>query len=271
MNKADIKYMPVTDVVKDVFAGLSCAYIEAEHKKLLGYVARLNREFPCRDSRIIIIAGNSQSNTVDILLATGEKVPVILSGIGKADNTYMDGYISGTLSAMYEKAHGEFTGADEIKFGRAVSDHADSIIRNVHYNTPFLTSKLYHYLKTMFECVQFIRKHHDTAPMNDNALKREVNTLMVKFGLNSVDDRPAYSRCPYRKWDGRQFSLHLRPTTKNNAYVKYSLVDTETMRVYFSLEYTEKQILVGMICQHPRTCGRCGEFDTCPARKNASV
>jgi hypothetical protein len=267
IKETDIQNIPVTDVFKKNSAGLSRAYIEAEHKKLLGYVARLNNEFPFGDNRIVVIAGNSQPGSIDVWLSKDETVPVTLSSAKKTDNTYRDGDISATLPAMYEKANIEFTKEDEIKFGKAVSDHVDSIIWNIDYNTPFLTSKLYYYLKTAFECVLFVRKHHYILPMNDNDPKEEVTKLMVNFGLNSVNDRAKYSRCPFRKWDGRQFTLHLRPTTGN----KYAFVDTRDTRVYFNFEYDENQLFIGMICKHPETCGQCGERDTCRVRQDTGV
>jgi hypothetical protein len=260
VEESDIQNIPVTDVFKDVVTGLSCSYFETEHKRLIGYVALLNKKIPCEDSRIILVAGKSQFNKIDIFLSGGETAPVILSSAKKADNTYTDGYISGTLADMYEKANIEFTKEGGIKFGRALSEHKDSIIWDVDYNAPFLTSKLYYYLKTLSECVLFVRQNNYSLPKFDNALKKEIVKLTVGFGLNSVCDGSKYNLCPYREWDGRQFVLHLRPTTRNRSY---SFTDVRDMRVYFSFEYGEKQMLVGMICEHPKTCPDHYKCDIC--------
>jgi hypothetical protein len=260
VEEKDIQHIPVTGVFKDAADGLSYAYFETEHKRLLRYVALLNKKIPYEDSRVILIAGKSQFNKIDVFLSGNETAPVILSSAKKADNTYTDGYIPGTLPDMYEKANIEFTREGGIKFGKALSEHKDSIIWNVDYNTPFLTSKLYYYLKTLSECVLLVRQNNYNLPMFDNALKEEIVKLTGGFGLNSVFDGSKYNRCPYREWDGRQFVLHLRPTTKNG---KYSFMDVRTMRVYFSFEYGERQMLVGMICEHPMTCSKNYKCDIC--------
>ncbi|GHV46047.1 hypothetical protein AGMMS49546_33340 [Spirochaetia bacterium] len=247
----DTKESNIQDIIasnefKDICKGLSNPYFEVEHKKLLGYVARLNYEYPYEENRIIVIAGSSQKPIdMEIKLSPNMTSRINMFSVKKADNLFEEEYINEPLATMYESANRQFN--NDLVFSSSISEHTDSIIWNNEYDNPFMVSKLFYNLETLSKTIQHNKNIDD------------INMAVRKHGLNSVKDKRKqtdyrdYEKCPFRKWDGqRQFTLHLRPTTRN----RYRFVeDSLTMRIYFDKE--KEQILIGMICSHPDTCDNC--------------